>query len=483
MDLALALHGEAPLHRQIYDQLRQGILAGRLGPGQRLPASRTLAKSLGLSRTTVIQAYDQLIAEGYLHTRPGAGTYVGDQLPEALLTAAAPEVSAAAPREITLSAYGQRVAQAVSFQRAKPPRISFRYGHPALDLFPMERWRRLLSARCRRAAPASLGYAEPLGYGPLREAIAAYLQQSRAVRCSPEQIMITGGSQQALALIVQLLVNPGDGIAMEEPGYRGAYRIFAAGGARVLPIGVDSQGLRVEQLQGLDPPPRLAYVTPSHQFPTGALLSLPRRLALLQWAHRTGGLIIEDDYDSEFRYGGRPMPALQGLDGQGSVLYVGTFSKVMFPGLRLGYLVLPPSLVKVFAEARWLIDRQPPSLPQEALTDFIIGGHFERHLRRMRTCYDERRGALLEALETYLGPVEVLGDSAGLHAMVRLELGMEDEGAIALAAQAGIELCSARIQYAHPCRWGEFVFGYSSLSPKILRQGIKELALALKQDC
>ncbi|NEZ55701.1 PLP-dependent aminotransferase family protein [Adonisia turfae] len=483
MELALVIDAalSEPLHQQVYSQLRWAILSGRLVSGQRLPASRTLARTLGLSRTTVTQGYDQLISEGYLQTRRGAGTYVCAQLPEMLLEADEPVKSSPQPVvKAPLSDYGKRVKQVSLSPLRESYEISFRYGHPALDLFPVELWRKLLSKHCRETKQW-LNYAgETLGYWPLRKAVAHYLQHARAVRCMHDQVIITNGSQQALSLITQLLVNPDDSVAIEEPGYRGARHIFKASGANLLPMPLDHDGLMVDTLLAYDNPPRLVYVTPSHQFPTGALLSLPRRLALLQWAWRTGALIIEDDYDSEYRYGGRPIPSLQGLDNHSSVLYVGTFSKVMFPSIRLGYLVVPQSLVEVFGKAKWLADRQPPTLTQYALAEFISAGHLERHIRKMRLCYEHRRRALLQALYKYFGQeVKILGDSAGLHVMAKLPLSFRDDEVVARAARVGVEICSACIQYEVPRNTGEFVFGYTDLTEEQIEEGIHRVAKAL----
>ncbi|ESA36273.1 transcriptional regulator with hth domain protein and aminotransferase domain protein [Leptolyngbya sp. Heron Island J] len=483
MELALVIDAAlpAPLHQQIYSQLRLAILSGRLRSGQRLPSSRMLAKSLSLSRTTVIQGYDQLISEGYLETRPGSGTYVCSQLPEISLEVGIVNCQHQTDVPITLSINGQRIKQAQFRTFRKSCEISFRYGQPALELFPVELWRKLLSKHCR-ATTQWLDYAEnSLGYWHLRKALADYLQHSRAVRCTPNQVIVTNGSQQALNLITQLLVNPDDSIAIEEPGYRGARHILKASGAKLLPIPLDRDGLIVDKLSEYDVSPRLVYVTPSHQFPTGVLMSLHRRLALLQWAWRTGALIVEDDYDSEYRYGGRPIPSLQGLDSHASVLYVGTFSKVLFPSIRLGYLVLPETLVNVFGTAKWLADRQSPSLTQYALSEFIIDGHLERHIRKMRLCYAQRREALVNALHTYFGTdVEILGDSAGLHVMAKLPVSLSDDEVIARAAGVGVEICSARVHYEVPSNTGEFVFGYTLMNEAQIEEGIHRVFKALR---
>ncbi|NEQ53156.1 MAG: PLP-dependent aminotransferase family protein [Leptolyngbya sp. SIO3F4] len=475
MELALVIDSSLsePLHQQVYSQLRWAILSGRLHSGQRLPASRVLAKSLGLSRTTVTQGYDQLISEGYLQTRPGAGTYVCEQLPDNLLMPEHVVNDHHTSVEIPLSDYGNLVQKSPLRPERKEFEISFRYGQPALELFPVNLWRKLLSKHCCQTSHWLEYATSSTGYQPLRQAVANYLQRSRAVRCTPKQVIITNGSQQALSLITQLLVSPGDSIAIEEPGYLGARHIFQASGANLLHIPLDRDGLIVDELTRYRVKPRFVYVTPSHQFPTGALLSLTRRLTLLKWARETGGLIVEDDYDSEYRYGGRPIPSLQGLDTHASVLYVGTFSKVMFPSIRLGYLVLPEALVEVFGKAKWLADRQPPTLTQAVLAEFIAAGHLDRHLRKMRLCYERRRDTLVQALYKHFGKtVEILGDSAGLHVMAKLPLILSDDEAVDRAASVGVEICSAQDQYETPRNTGEFVFGYTAIDEAQIEKGI-----------
>lgn len=484
MDFAIILnnHGPVPLHQQLYEALRQEILAGRLPPRQRLPSTRVLAQTLSIARSTVTQSYDLLLSEGYLQAVVGSGTYVCDQLPDDLLQT--PAIQPAPPPEaatIRLSRYGSSLASVTPLTVAEPDLpISFRYGRPALDQFPLEQWRKLTSRHCRRHD--WLDYAhEPLGYGPLREAIAQYITQARAIHCRPEQILITNGTQQAIYLTARLLLDPGDTVAYENPGYPSARRIFHSQGARLLPIPVDQSGIQVEALEHSPDPIRLVYVTPSHQFPTGAVLSLPRRLALLTWAQQTGSLIVEDDYDSEYRYSGRPIPALQGLgDGQ-SVLYVGTFSKVLFPSLRIGYVVLPPALAPVFSRAKWLIDRQVPELEQAVLADFITEGHLERHIRRMRSLYDGRRQTLVAALTQQFGDrITILGENAGLHLMVRFHTDLSDETLIDRAAQMGVGLISAQPQYmtgsSVTASSHEFIFSYTELDAAAIQIGIQRIA-------
>ncbi len=489
MELAVNLNTNAsqPLHQQLYQELRHSILSGRLSAGQRIPSTRALAKSLGLSRATVTQSYEQLASEGYLQTAVGSGTTVSAQLPDDLLQAApvkpgliktARQAKSKAGAQIKLSSYGARLTEFVREPDEPNLLFNFRYCRPAVDQFPIEEWRRLLLRHCRAGEHELLDYA-PDGKGDarLRAAIASYLARARAVNCTSEQVIIVNGSQQALHLCAQVLVERGETVAIEEPGYLGARHAFLSHGAQLHPAPVDEAGLRLE---GLPQNAKLLYVTPSHQFPTGAVLSLPRRLELLAWAEQTGTLILEDDYDSEFRYGGRPIPSLQGLAQNAQVIYIGTFSKVLFPALRIGYLVVPPALADVFEKAKWLADRHTPVLEQRALCDFITEGYLERHLRRMRTLYDQRRQKLVSALQTQFGErVTIMGANSGIHLMVRLRSKLSDAEVIRRATAAGIGLISARIYYLGGCRGDEFVIGYAPLSERPIQEGIKRLAKAL----
>ncbi|PAX54099.1 MocR-like pyridoxine biosynthesis transcription factor PdxR [Brunnivagina elsteri] len=424
MDLVITLdsHSPLPLHQQIYEELRQAILSGKLSPGKRIPSTREMAKSLGISRSTVTQSYEQLLSEGYLETIIGSGTYVCTQLPDDLLhSQPVKNIKKITHPEVKLSRYAETLFQTEAVPRIYENKleISFRYGRPKFNNFPIKLWHKLLSKHCNSSLDWLDYSIEPLGYKPLQEAIVSYISRVRAVNCQAEQILITNGTQQALDLIMRLLIEPGDIIALEEPGYLSARLIFQTHGAKLLPIPVDNSGLIVSKLAN-NQNIRLVYVTPSHQFPTGVTLSLPRRLELLNWAKQYGSIIIEDDYDSEYRYGDRPIPALQGLDNSNSVLYIGTFSKVLFPSLRIGYLVLPQNLVPIFACAKWLSDRHLPILEQQVLAEFITEGHLERHIRKMRSHYDCCRQVLVKALKSHFGEsVEILGEKAGLHIMVR----------------------------------------------------------------
>ena len=487
MDLAINIDNNSskPLHQQVYEQLRQAILIGRLTPGQRIPSTRFLAKSLSISRFTVTTSYEQLLSEGYLETVKGSGTFVCKKIPDDLINSNPIESIEKINRlPIKLSKYGNTLVNINNVPRIAEHKlqINFRYGTPALTEFPIKKWRRLLSRYCNTNLNWLDYSIEPNGYKPLREAITRYLTHSRAVNCQPEQILITNGTQQALDLILRLLIEPGEIIAIENPGYLNARIIFETQGAQVLPVSVDNSGLVVQELaKHTEKTIRLVYVTPSHQFPTGAILSLPRRLELLNWAQQTGGLIIEDDYDSEFRYGEKPIPALQGLDKSDSVIYIGTLSKVLFPSLRVGYLLLPQSLVTIFTRAKWLNDRHLPILEQQALADFIESGYLESHIRKMRSIYDKRRQTLVKALKKHFGKrAKILGEKAGIHLMVNFKSNFSDEEIIQNAAKVGVGMMSANAHYLIHHTRGEFIFGYGELTETQLQEGIRRLAEIIK---
>jgi GntR family transcriptional regulator/MocR family aminotransferase len=490
MDFAIGLDSSSgqPLHRQLYDSVRRAILAGRLGPGQRLPSTRAMADSLGLSRTTVTQSYDELISEGYLIAARGSGTFVCEELPEELLksrpaASAGNSVDNGKKLRFNLSKYGQTLAAAPShFELRRQAQIDFSYGHPDLDRVPLREWGRTISRYCRSGPSALLNYSsDPRGFRPLREAIARYLGASRAVQCSPDQVLIVSGAQQALDLICRITIDPGDAIAVENPGYPGSLLAFKSQGARPIAISVDAAGLVVDELSRYSHTKiKAVHVTPSHQFPTGAALSLPRRLELLSWAEQTGALIIEDDYDSEYRYSGRPIPALQGLSKGDSVAYIGTFSKVLFPSLRIGYVVAPEKLVPILARAKLLADRQSPYVEQYALADFINDGRLERHIRRMRTLYKHRRDALVRELTARLGErVSIFGENAGMHLMVRIATGMSDDEFIRRAEGFGVSFSPASHCYLDGAQSGEFILGFAGLGERKIREGVKRLAQAL----
>jgi GntR family transcriptional regulator/MocR family aminotransferase len=483
MDLAITLNdGDIPLHDQLYKELRRSILLGRLAPGQRLPSTRALSASLRISRATVVQSFAQLIGEGYLEARRGSGTYVSAQLPDRFDRSLPPQGVERAPSAlIELSAFGEELRRAGPLElRVSARAVNFRDGRPAFDRFPMKTWRKLI-ARHSCASAAMLDYtSDPAGHRPLREAIARYLSRARAVRCQADDVVIVGGSQQAIDLTSRLLIDRGDAVAIEDPGYPGAWRNFLAQGARLVPVSVDEQGVRVDRLfEQRGRTIRLIYVTPSHQFPTGVTLSLRRRIELLRWAHRSGAIVLEDDYDSAFRYAERPIPALQGLDEAGCVIYVGTFSKVLFPALRIGYVVVPRGLADVFIRAKAYSDRQSPLVEQYALADFIDEGHFERHLRRMRRLYERRRDTLVAELKRAFGDrVVIRGESAGMHLLARFALGVPNDELVRRAAREGVSLSSAQPLYVCGGGAGEFVLGFAELDEERIAEGVRRLACA-----
>ena len=406
------------LARQLYQALRERILDGRLQRRTRLPASRDLANLLGISRNTVTRAFDQLYAEGYIEGRIGAGTYVAE-LSGATRPTPVPSAQAQLSGSTQSAALQLLQNHHLNPPLSGPPR-AFRVGVPAFDLFPFETWARLSARFWRKPSPARLGYGDPAGDWQLRELIAAYLRNSRGLHCDPAQIIVTNGAQQAISLCAQLLVTPGARVAVENPGYRAAGHALAIAGAQLCGVAVDGEGLdtaALEEVEGC----RLVYLTPSHQYPTGVTLSLARRLQLLEWAERNNGLIIEDDYDGEYRYSGTPLAPLAALDRQGRVLYVGTFCKIAFPALRLGYLVLPPALAEAFARRRALDMRHSEIGTQAVMAEFIAAGHFQRHIRRMRRAALSRRNALLAGWPSGLpGVGELPSVAAGLHLTVRV---------------------------------------------------------------
>ena len=466
-----------PLYRQIYDGYREAIVGGRLRPGQRLPSTRALAAELGISRIPVLGAFEQLLAEGYFESRVGAGTFVARSLPANLFDAGHRE--AVGGRK---TRPGRRALPRNPGVPLRPPEPwlqgwgAFRVSQPAVERFPFAAWSRLLARHCRNPRAALLHYGDPMGHRPFREAVAAYLRTARGVRGEARQVMVVSGSQQALAITARVLLEPGDRVWVEEPGYGGARDALMMAGARLVPVPVDDEGLDVAAGVAEGGKARAAYVTPSHQYPLGVTMSASRRLQLLAWARRNGSWIIEDDYDSEYRYQSLPVAALQGLDHDGRVVYIGTFSKVLFPALRLGYLVVPPDLVDRFAAVREAMDVFPPSLPQAVFADFIEHGHFARHIRRVRSLYRERRAALVEALDRELGSmVEMVGDSAGMHLAVTLRKGMADLEVAQHAARLGLWTMPLSSCYlGKPSRQG-FVLGYGGTSTAEILPAVQRL--------
>lgn len=485
----IAFDPNRAIYRQIYERLREGIVTGEFPPRTRLPSTRALATELGVSRRTALVAYEQLLAEGYVVGRVGSGTTVAPALTPSRGLPSRRASGRRARRKVRLASFGRRLADSVQPSRGTPRgpalRYDFRYPLPAVDDFPWVQWRRLTTRCLRQASVEFLSYGPPEGHEPLRCAIAQYLHRSRGFTCDPAHIIIVGGSQQALDLTARVLVDPDDTIVIEDPQYPGARQVFAVAGARLVPIAVDGNGLDPAKLGARGGGARLAYVTPSHQFPTGAVLPLERRLALLNWAEKTGAWVVEDDYDSEYRFQGHPIAAIKSLDRAGRVVYIGTFSKLLFPALRLGYLVVPPELAPAFATAKFLADRHAPTIEQAVLAEFIVEGHFDRLLRRLRKRVAARRTALLAALNDYLGDrVTVSGTNAGIHVLLWLRDVPPGElpSLVARTAAAGVGVYPSTPLYMTPPRRGGLVLAYACMSEEDIRSGIRQLAGCLSSS-
>lgn len=466
LHLSLDRSSGVPVHRQIYDALRRAILDGRLRPGLRTPSTRALALDLGVSRLPVLTAYEQLRHEGYLQGRTGSGTYVSTALPDDLM--------------VSRSLAAVRRDHPTAGTREEGELGPFRVSLPALDQFPHAAWARLVARHAHRLTHARMAYGDPAGLAPLRAAIAEHLRAARAVRCEADQVIIVSGSQAALRLAAEVLLSRGDRVAVEEPGYPAARAALAAGGADLVLVPVDQEGMSVASLRRRGGRVRVAYVTPSHQYPLGASMSAGRRLALLDWAVRQEAWILEDDYDSEYRYVSRPLGALQGMGAHQRVIYIGTFSKVLFPALRVGYLVVPPALRKGFLDARETFDLFSPTLYQAALEEFLREGHFVRHLRRMRGVYLTRRDALLTGLARHCGRrLTVHNADAGLHLAVMLADGMNDSEVVRRLAERGLAATALSPCYAGPGARSGLLLGFGGSTERRLLEATRVLGEVL----
>ena len=482
--IPLDRHARMPLYRQIYGGLRTAIVERQLRPGQRLPSTRSLAAEIGVSRIPVVEAFEQLLTEGYCESRVGSGTFVA---------AALPGVSAAGARgERTLARPGpgffaHRVAPDSGAAAGTPAEPwlqgagAFRMNQPDVGRFPVPIWARLVARHARNPQVRELLYGTALGLPELREAVAEYLRTSRAVRCEADQIMITSGSQQAIEIAARVLLDPGSPVWVEEPGYGGVHEPLRRAGARLVPVPVDHEGLDVAAGVAREPRARAAYLTPSHQYPLGATMTAARRLQALAWAQSSGAWIFEDDYDSEYRYGNQPIAALQGLDRDARVVYIGTFSKVLFPALRVGYLAIPADLVGRFAAVRAAMDICPPALVQTALAELLGEGHFARHVRKMRALYAERRGVLVAALQEELGEhLDLLGDQAGMH-LVAAFRGDEDDRLLAeTAARQRLWAMPLSSCYLGPPARRGLVLGYGNTETRLIPGGVSRLRAVLE---
>jgi GntR family transcriptional regulator / MocR family aminotransferase len=480
--ISLETKTQRPIYQQLYEWFRRAVLDNQLRPGQRVPSTRTIAAELKISRIPVSSAYDQLQAEGYFETFVGAGTCVARSIPGRAVVSASAE-SRTASGQITHRQGPRRVSRRVAQLRTPPQSWldnmgAFRVSLPALDHFPVGVWSKLVNRHSRNQPRHLMAYNNAMGHLPLREAIAEYLGTVRAVRCDASQILVTTGSQLGLQLSAQVLLDADDRVWIEEPGYHGARHALITAGARLIPVRVDHEGLDVAEGIRRAPQARAAYITPSHQYPLGWTMSATRRMLLLNWAMRSCAWVIEDDYDSEYRYGGRPIASLQGLDTDSRVIYVGTFNKVVFPSLRLGYVVIPKDLVAAFSTARDAADVFSSTLYQAVMTDFIREGHFARHIRRTRALYMQRRTALVEAIGKQLGDkLEVIGAEAGMHLVALLQPGVSDVAVAKKAAQLGIAAQPLSSCYAKPHVRGGLILGYGGADARQIEDGVRKLRM------
>ncbi len=483
-DLSLTARGEGEeLGSWLYTELRAAILDGRLKPGSRMPSTRSLSKQYSLARGTATAAFDSLKSEGYIEARVGAGSYVTTRVPDdSMATHAISGDVIAEPSKAGLARRGREVSCGVSLLPASHSvGKAFRSYEPAIDLFPVNLWSRLAGRVLRRAPRSLYGQGDVRGYLPLRRAIAEYVGAARGVRCDARQIIVTSGTQQSLDIVARMLLDPGDTVWMEDPGYPGALLVLRAAGAQVVPIPVDQDGLIVEEGRRQQPHARLAYVTPANQFPLGVTMSQRRRLELLDWAAEQNAWIVEDEYDAEYRYFGPPVPSLQSVDRSGCVIYAGTFTKMLFNSLRLGFLVVPERIVEAFAAARAVFNRHPPTLDQAILTDFILDGHFGHHVRRMRQMYARRKVILCEASRERLGGgLDVVEVDSGMRTLAWIRTGQNDAELANRARALGLEVAALSdftILHSHPAA---LILGFAGCPAAELKRGVEVLLRALE---
>lgn len=472
--IAIDRRAANPLHRQIYDAYRAMIMARNLQPGQQIPSTRSLACELGISRIPVLTAYEQLLAEGYFETRHGSGTFVSKALPDqGMLRPEIPTLEGAGPRPLSHRSATLPGSKAAPWMYGFG---AFSVGQLAFDHFPFQVWSNLLAKHARRVRTRSLNYGDPMGSRDFREAIAAYVRTSRAVQCTWREVMVVSGSQQGLDLCSRVLLNRGSPVWVEDPGYEFMHQALRFAGCTLVPVPVDREGLAVRSGMRRCPKANAAYVTPSHQYPLGVTMSAPRRLELLDWAEQTGAWILEDDYDSEYRYEAQPIASLQGLDRHARVIYIGTFSKTLFPALRLGYLIVPADLAERFTAARRAIDLGPPDLYQAVLTDFLQDGHFARHIRKTRMIYRERRSALVGALHAEFGSrVKIHGEEAGMHLVVAFHPEIADRQVALRAAEQKFWLWPLSTAYISKRAARGFILGFGSTKTSDLPNAVRRL--------
>jgi GntR family transcriptional regulator/MocR family aminotransferase len=479
--IAVDRKASTPLHKQIYDAYRSMIVERNFAAGQQIPSTRALAAELRISRIPVLTAYSQLLAEGYFEARPGAGTFVCSSLPDQLTLSDRGSARSADTRSGTRS-LSRRALVLPPYERLPwaGGLGAFNVSQPAFDQFPFQIWSRIVMRHCRSLHANELHYGGPLGLERLRQSICSYLRTARAVRCDPQQVMIVTGSQQALEVTTRVLLDDQSAAWVEEPGYWLTRQVLAAAGCRPVPVPVDNEGLDVAFGVKKFRKAKAAFVAPSHQYPLGATMSASRRLQLLEWAQTSGSWIIEDDYDSEYRYGNMPIASLQGLDHNSRVIYIGTFSKTLFPSLRLGYLVIPADLIDRFAAVRYAMDISPPHFFQAVLTDFMNEGHFSRHIRRMRQLYAQRRSALVDALKREFGStLEILGSEAGMHLAVILPKGFRDQEVAARAAREKLWLWPLSPAYLENTPRQGFILGFGNTTAEEMPRAVRQLKRVL----
>lgn len=470
-----------PVFRQVYLQIRLAILSGRLGAGTRLPSTRALAAELGVARTSVVAAYEQLLAEGYVSGKIGSGTYISSELPDATEPLAGRARKPAAPQKQAIPARAAQFA-ALAPSTTQAANLPFDAGRALVDVRSTQLWSRLNRRMLVSIDPVHLGYSDPRGLIELRTAICDHLRTMRAVQCEPDQVIVTSGAQQATDIAIRVLLARDDEAWVEDPGYPITYQALLVAGARIHPVPVDAGGMNIHVGIRAAPKARVAFVTPSHQHPLGVVLSMARRLELLAWARENRAWIVEDDYDSEFRYSGRPLASLQGLDDSDRVIYVGTYSKALFPGLRMGYVVAPPALVGAFTGARFLMDRHPPSLSQVVLSEFMRGGHYASHIRRTRLVYREARDALVDQLRKKLGDdITVESPDQGRHLIAHLHDGASDTAIERAAGENRLTVRAiSRLYRRAPPRSG-LMLGFAGFSRDAIARGVSVLAGIIRE--
>ncbi|PWT91870.1 MAG: PLP-dependent aminotransferase family protein [Acidobacteria bacterium] len=467
-----------PLYRKFYKSIRTSILTGQFSAGYRLPATRQMAEEYGVSRNTIAAAYDQLIAEGYVQARTGSGTYVAPSIPDDFMQTEVDRQKSHKSGLRKLSTRGAAIAEIrLNWQTRQAPVKPFTPCVPSVADFPFQTWARLTSKRLRSPVRSLWNYGDPAGYKPLREAIAAHLGSTRGVNCNAEQVVVVSGTQQAVDLTARVLLDANDFVWVENPGYMGTRGALLGGQAKVVGVPVDEEGIQVKEGMKKAAEARLVCITPSNQYPLGITMSFARRLELLEWARKSGAWIFEDDYDSEFRYVSRPIAALQGLDRYQRVIYAGTFSKVLNPVLRLGYLVVPEDLINPFIRAKAVMDRHSSLLEQVVLADFFEHNHFLSHIRRMRNLYSERREILISAIQSQIGKnLKIISAPAGLHVTLEFQKNVDDFRIALNAQKIGIELEPLSAFYMNQNKRHGLILGYAPFRPKEIKEGIAKLA-------